>query len=133
MQLRPWPTNSFNIGAQRTRLRTMRSSLCTAPRPSSSDEKRRFVTDATRAAEGLLTDETLQEIYEITPVNWANTAKNTALMHAIRDERTRRVRNGVAAQEAACKYFIKAPKILDEIMTNEHSNARHKIEAVTGN
>ena len=60
-------------------------------------------------------------------------AKNTALMHAIRDERTRRVRNGVAAQEAACKYFIKAPKILDEIMTNEHSNARHKIEAVTGN
>src|SRR5215472_15964325 len=76
MQLRPWPTNSFNIGAQRTRLRTMMSSLCTAPRPSSSDEKRRFVTDATRAAEGLLTDETLQEIYEITPANWANIAKD---------------------------------------------------------
>jgi hypothetical protein len=40
------------------------------------------------------------------------------------------VRSGTAAREAAAKHFVKAPGILDGIMTNPDSNPRHKIEAI---
>jgi hypothetical protein len=41
-----------------------------------SDEGRRFVVDCTRAGEGLITDAVLQEMYEISPENWAQIDKN---------------------------------------------------------
>ena len=89
-----------------------------------------FVVDCVRAAEGLITDKELVEIYEITPADWQNIAKDVALGRAIRAERDRRVRNGVAAREAASRHFVKAPTILDKIMTDEQANARHRIEAI---
>jgi hypothetical protein len=89
-----------------------------------------FVVDCTRAAEGLLTDKELQEKYELSPVDWRNITKDTALMRAIQAERERRVLNGTAVREAACRHFVKAPGILDQIMMDAHSNPRHKIEAI---
>jgi hypothetical protein len=89
-----------------------------------------FVIDCTRAAEGLISDKELAEIYEISPADWQNIAKDAALAHAIRAERDRRVRSGTAAREAAAKHFVKAPTILDKIMTDEQANARHRIEAI---
>jgi hypothetical protein len=89
-----------------------------------------FVVDCVRAAEGLITDKELVEIYEITPAEWHSIAKDVALGRAIRAERDRRVRNGVAAREAASRHFVKAPTILDKIMTDEQANARHRIEAI---
>jgi hypothetical protein len=96
----------------------------------SSDIGRQFVVDCTRAGEGLITDKELAEIYEISPADWQNIAKDAALGRAIRAERDRRVRNGVAAREAAQKHFVRAPNILSTIMDNEQSNARHRIEAI---
>jgi hypothetical protein len=94
-----------------------------------SDEGRRFVIDCTRAGEGLITDETLREIYEISPENWAQIDKNTALIKAIRDERKRRIRNGVAARESACELYAKVPAVMGTIMNDTKSPARHRIEA----
>jgi hypothetical protein len=56
--------------------------------------------------------------------------KNTTLIRSIQAEHTKRVRNGTAAREAAAQHFVKAPKILDQIMSNEQSSPRHRIEAV---
>jgi hypothetical protein len=56
--------------------------------------------------------------------------KDVALGHAVRAERERRVLTGTAAREAAAKYFVKAPSILDRIMVDEQSNPKHKIEAI---
>jgi hypothetical protein len=95
-----------------------------------SDVGRQFVVDCVRAAEGLITDKELAEIYEITPADWQNIAKDTALARAIRAERGRRVRSGTAAREAASRHFVKAPTILDKIMSDEQANARHRIEAI---
>jgi hypothetical protein len=88
-----------------------------------------FVVDATRAAEGLITDRELAEKYELSPKDWQDVTKNKALGHAIRAERERRVRDGTAVREAAARALVKGPSILDGIMTNEQSNPRHKIEA----
>jgi hypothetical protein len=95
----------------------------------SSDLGHAFVADATRAAEGLLTDKELQEIYELTPADWIAITKDTALGRAVRDERARRVRNGTAARESAARYFVRAPTVLAGIMENAASNPRHIIEA----
>lgn len=95
-----------------------------------SDVGHAFVVDATRAAEGLITDRELAEKYELSPADWQSITKDLALGHAVRAERERRVRSGTAAREAAAKHFVKAPGILDGIMTNADSNPRHKIEAI---
>jgi hypothetical protein len=94
-----------------------------------SDEGRRFVVDCTRAGEGLITDAVLQEMYEISPENWAQIDKNPALIRAIRDERKRRIRSGAAAREAACEYYAKAPTAMNDIMTDSKSPTRARIEA----
>ena len=96
----------------------------------SSDIGRQFVVDCTRAGEGLISDRELAEIYEISPADWQNIAKDAALGRAIRAERDRRVRTGTAAREAASKHFVRAPNVLATIMDNEQSNPRHKIEAI---
>ena len=104
--------------------------LHNTPFDLNSDVGHQFVTDATRAAEGLITGKELAEIYQLSPADWQSITKDMALGRAIRAERDRRVRNGAAAREAAAKHFVKAPGILDQIMTNESSNPRHKIEAI---
>ena len=60
----------------------------------SSDLGRQFVVDCTRAGEGLISDPELAEIYEISPADWQNIAKDAALGPAICAELDRRVRNG---------------------------------------
>ena len=95
-----------------------------------SDLGREFTENCVRAGEGLITDRELSEIYELSPADFQAVSKDTALIRAIRTVRDQRVRTGQAAREAAAKHFVKAPGILDRIMTNESSNDRHKIEAV---
>jgi hypothetical protein len=104
--------------------------LRSTPIDLNSDVGHAFVVDCTRAAEGLITDKELQEKYELSPVDWIAITKDTALGRAIRAERERRMLNGTAAREAACRHFTKAPQILDRIMTDEYSNPKHKIEAI---
>src|SRR5262245_6173246 len=103
--------------------------LRSIPIDLNSDVGHTFVVDATRAAEGLITDRELAEKYELSPADWQAITKDKALGHAIRAERERRVRSGVAVREAAAKHLVKGPGILDQIMSDTHSNPRHKIEA----
>jgi hypothetical protein len=95
-----------------------------------SDIGRAFVIDCVRCAESLLTDKELVARYEISPADWSAIANDAALGRAIRAERDRRVRNGTAAKEMASKHFVKAPTILDRIMSDEQLNARHRVDAI---
>jgi hypothetical protein len=88
-----------------------------------------FVVDATRAAEGLITDKELSEKYELSPADWRAITKDKALGNAVRLERERRVRSGQAVKEAAAKHLVKGPGILDGIMSGPDSHPKHKIEA----
>ena len=109
---------------------TTASSLCATPQLPSTVTGRQFVVDCVRAGEGLITDRELAEKYELDPPAWIAITKDVELGHAIRAERERRVLNGAAAREAAAKHFVKAPGILDQIMTDAGANPRHKIEAI---
>ena len=101
-----------------------------SPIDTNTDLGRAFVVDATRAGEGLLTDQELQEKYELSPADWLAITKDKAIGRAVRSESERRVRNGTAAREAAAKHFLYAPAVLNQIMTDADSNPRHKIEAI---
>jgi hypothetical protein len=94
-----------------------------------SDTGRQFVVDCTRAGEGLINDRELAEKYELSPADWQSIKKDTALAHAIRAERERRVLNGIAVREMAAKHLVKGPTILDGIMSGPDSHPKHKIEA----
>jgi hypothetical protein len=94
------------------------------------DAGRKFVVDCTRAAEGLLEDAEVRQKYEVSSdMEWQNIAENAALIKAIRDERARRVRTDQAARESAQQHFIKAPTVMNSIMSNTQANPRHRIEA----
>jgi len=105
-------------------------SLSNAPIDLNTDTGHRFVVDCTRAGEGLITDKELQQKYELSPADWQTITKDMALGRAVRAERERRMLSGVAARESAARHFVKAPTILDQIMTDAQSNPRHKIEAI---
>ena len=103
--------------------------LRSIPIEIASDVGHAFVVDAVRAAEGLLTDQELTEKYELSPADWQTITKNTALGHAVRAERERRVKDGTAVREMSAKHLVKGPGILDSIMVNPQANNRHRIEA----
>jgi hypothetical protein len=94
-----------------------------------SDIGRAWVTDACRNAEQLMTDAELQDKYGVTSTELEQFSQNKTLVRAIQDERARRIRNGVAAQESAALEFSKAPKILGTILGNKDASPRHRIEA----
>ena len=100
-----------------------------APIDLFSDTGHAFVVDCTRAGEGIITDKELTEKYELSPVDWQNITKNSELGRAIRAERERRLFTGVAARESACRHFVKAPGILNSIMSSEEVSPRHRIQA----
>jgi hypothetical protein len=103
--------------------------LSKTPIDLNSDAGHAFIVDATRAAEGLITDKELAEKYELSPADWQSITKDMALGRAVRAERERRVLTGVAARESAARHFVRAPTILAGIMDGEASNPRHIIEA----
>ena len=71
----------------------------------------------------------MQERYELSATDLQAIAKDKAVGRAIRDERERRVRTGLAAKELAAKFFVKSPGILDQIQ-NHADSPRHKIDAI---
>jgi hypothetical protein len=94
-----------------------------------SNAGRELVADCTRAAENLISDDDLRAKWELSPADLENLTRNKALIKAIRSERERRVRSGLAAREAAAGYFIKAPAVLNSIMSDTGASPRHRIEA----
>jgi hypothetical protein len=94
-----------------------------------SDVGRAFITDATRAGEGVISDQDLLEKYELSIEELQAIANTKAVGRAIRNEREHRLRSGIATRELAAKSYFKAPTVLDSIMMDEQANARHRIES----
>jgi hypothetical protein len=94
-----------------------------------SNTGRELTADCTRAAENPISDDDLRAKWELSPADLENLTRSKALVRAIRGERERRVRSGLAAREAAAGYFVQAPKILNSIMSDTGASPRHRIEA----
>jgi hypothetical protein len=95
----------------------------------SSADGKAFVADATRAGEGVISDDDLKFKYSLSDSDLTNITQNAAVARAVRSLSESRIRSGQAAKEAALKHYARAPQILNSIMSNEHSNAGHRIDA----
>ena len=101
-----------------------------SPIDLASDTGHAFIIDATRAAEGVKSDKDLAAKYELSAADLRTIAKEPAVGKAIRAERERRMLNGRAARELAAKAFVRAPAVLDGIMSGADSHPKHKIDAI---
>ena len=93
-------------------------------------ENHEFVTDLARYAEGLYSEAAVKKKYHFDDATWASLGNDDALVEAIEAEKIRRIRSGAAKREKAQLHIVKAPDILEKIMSDEGANARHRIDSV---
>lgn len=88
-----------------------------------------FITDLARFAEGLYTQQDVKKKYRFDDDAWAKLGKDETLIEAIQAEKVRRIRNGSSAREKAQQLFVKAPDVLDSILSDDKASPRYRIEA----
>lgn len=91
--------------------------------------KTEFLADMARFAEGALSESDVRKRHYLSDEDWERLGSDDALVRAIQDEKTRRIRNGTHAREKAQKVFVKTPDVLDEILSDKSASPRHRIEA----
>jgi hypothetical protein len=94
-----------------------------------SDTGRALVEDFTRYTEGLLGDEDLCGAWRMTPCELTALKNDPSVVEAVRSAKYRRAQDGSAAREAARKAFLKAPRILEQILDDPLTPPRGKIDA----
>src|SRR6516165_6041700 len=89
-----------------------------------------FVEDLARYSEKLLTEQFIRRKYNLTDDAWEHLGNDNALIEAIEAEKARRVRNGSAKREKAQQHIVRAPDILEKIMSDESANPRHRVDSI---
>jgi hypothetical protein len=88
-----------------------------------------FLADMARFAEAILSEADVRKRHYLNDNDWERLGSDERLIRAIEDEKIRRVRNGAHAREKAQQVFVKAPDVLDEILSDKSASPRHKIES----
>ena len=97
--------------------------------PRSLIENHEFVTDLAGYGEGLYSEAAVKRKWHFDDASWESLGSDDALVEAIEAEKIRRIRNGSAKREKAQQHIVKAPDILEKIMSNPDENARHRIDS----
>src|SRR6516165_9908020 len=97
--------------------------------PQSLIDNLEFITDLARYAEGLFTEQQVKKKHHFDDATWESLGSDEQLVEAIEAEKIRRIRNGSAKREKAQQHIVKAPDILEKIMSNPDENARHRIDS----
>jgi hypothetical protein len=98
--------------------------------PISLIENHDFIADCARYAEGLLSEQAVKKKHHFDDNTWARLGEDEALIEAIEAEKIRRIRNGSTARERAQQLFATAPNVLGDILHDDGTSARHRIESV---
>jgi hypothetical protein len=98
--------------------------------PFDDETSRAFVRDCVRFYEGIITEEAVRKRYRLSEATWTSLGNNEALIDAIEAEKVRRIRNGDSARERAQKIFAEAPNVLSDILHDDSTSPRHRIESV---
>jgi hypothetical protein len=88
-----------------------------------------FISDCARFAENLISEATVRKKYGFSEDTWSRLGEDDALVRAIEDEKTRRIRSGAAKREKAQQHVVRAPDVLEKILTDEKASPKHRIDA----
>jgi hypothetical protein len=97
--------------------------------PISLIENHEFITDCARYAEGLLSEQDVKKKHHFDDATWGRLGDDEALIRAIEAEKVRRIHNGSSARERAQQLFATAPNVLGDILHDDGTSARHRIES----
>ena len=76
-----------------------------------------FVADLARYAEGIISEADVKKKYRFDDKTWERLGRDEELVESIQDERVRRVRSGACKREKAQHYVVRAPDVMNDIMT----------------
>ena len=101
------------------------------PKLSTLAQDQSFIEDMARFASGVLSEAQVRHKYHLFDEStWEQLGNDDALVERIELEKTRRLRSGTTKRELAQNHIVRAPEILNEIMSDPRSNARHKVDAI---
>ena len=91
-----------------------------------------LIEDLARYQEGLWTQQQVKKRWRevIDEKTWNELGSDDELVRAIEARRVQRVRSGAFKRELAQKHIIKAPDILEKIMSDDSANARHRVDSI---
>jgi hypothetical protein len=94
-----------------------------------SEPGRALIEDVARYTEGLLDEDGLGGAWGMRPGELSALKNNQDVFEAVRAIKHRREQDGSAAREAGRRAFLKAPRVLEQILDDPYSPTRAKIEA----
>jgi hypothetical protein len=94
-----------------------------------SDAGRALIEDVARYVEGLLDENDLCSAWGMTPDELKAIKDDPRVFEAVRASKYQRQQDGTAARELARKAFVKAPRVLEQILEDTLAPTRTKIEA----
>jgi hypothetical protein len=94
-----------------------------------SDAGRALIEDIARYTEGLLDEDDLCSAWEMGPDELKAIKDDARVFEAVRASKYQRQQDGRAARELARKAFVKAPRVLEQILEDSYAPTRTKIEA----
>jgi hypothetical protein len=106
------------------------SDVVNLPIALDSDLGRRLVSDLARYSEGVCSEQEVRKRHHFDESTWNDLGDNEALIEAVETEKLRRISNGSAKRERAQQLVVKAPNILDSIMSDPTQSARHRVDAI---
>ena len=104
----------------------------TLPRAEVADLKNNheFVSDCCRWSEGTLSESAVRKKWHFDAATWELLGSDDELVRAIEETKIHRVRSGAAKRERAQQHIVKAPDILEKIMSDDSANARHRVDSI---
>src|SRR5215471_4583972 len=88
-----------------------------------------FIADCCRFAEGITSEAAVRKKYHFSEEAWERLGVDDKLIEAVEAEKVRRIRSGAAKREKAQQHIVKAPDILNTIMSDPKANAKHRIDS----
>ena len=90
-----------------------------------------FLTDFARLSEGIYDEQFLRTKYHfVDDATWERLGQDDELVEKIMLLRAARVRSGATKRELAQKHMVRAPEVLNNIMTNPEASYRHVVDAI---
>ena len=98
--------------------------------PARLEEDLDFISDLARYAEGLFSEQDVKKKHHLSADTWERLGNNETLIEKIEAEKLRRIRDGSTKRERAQQLVVKAPGILDSIMSDPNASPRHRVDAI---
>src|SRR5215472_14857921 len=93
-------------------------------------ENDELVSDLARFSEGILTEKQVRKKWHLFDESaWVAIGEGDLMVEMVEAEQVRRIRNGAAKREKAQLHVVRAPDVLEKILSDERASPKHRIDA----